>query len=351
METNDLIIDTSIMNNENMFKKFTVRMTIQCHWDEQLYLDMVNKIYNGLDSKLIFKKISNDSKYHNIMTCTVSIHKFTVLEHIFMPMFKNKPILGKKYNDMILWLNALELVMDNNTSTDNIKKAIDLKNQMNTKSTFNDLSLTTEFYNKMLNLQYIIGFFEAEGTFSIRYMMNTHSFGISMNITQKRGSNLLMKSMLEYLYNLPIDSNCKIKLDNTIPKMIDRADKNQVMIQITNLDRMYYSVMPALAKEKFYTRKQIDFVMFMIGIIMLKHGLHYIPEGWKLYHTLRENMNKYRYYTNNVGLPTLKDIMDILTLKPLHDTTKNNRQNTSKYKRVYFDINKNMKIYTPIKLK
>lgn len=184
-----------------------------------------------------------------------------------------------------------------------------LKNQINLKSTFNDLSLLPEFYNKILNLKYIIGFIEAEGTFSIRYIFNLNFLPIYLNITQKRGSDLLIKFILEYLCNLPIDYNCKIKLDNKIPKIIDRVDKNQVIIQINNLDRIYYSIISVLAKEKFYTRKQIDFVIFIIGIIILRHGLHYIPEGWKLYHTLRENINKYRYYTNNEGLPTLKDII------------------------------------------
>lgn len=58
-----------------------------------------------------------------------------------------------------------------------------LKNQINLKSTFNDLSLLPEFYNKILNLKYIIGFIEAEGTFSIRYIFNLNFLPIYLNIT------------------------------------------------------------------------------------------------------------------------------------------------------------------------
>lgn len=58
--------------------------------------------------------------------------------------------------------------------------------------------------------------------------------------------------------------------------------------------------------------------LFMISTILLKHGLHYTPEGSKLFYDISNSMNRYRYYNNNI-IPNVERILKVLAQTPIYD--------------------------------
>lgn len=46
----------------------------------------------------------------------------------------------------------------------------------------------------------------------------------------------------------------------------------------------------------------------MVGVIILKHGLHYTPEGLNLLLKIKNTMNKKRYI-NNYIIPSVDEIL------------------------------------------
>lgn len=150
------------------------------------------------------------------------------------------------------------------------------------------------------------------------------------------------KTYLEGIYNLinnwKIDSNCNYKLKSLLQNLYPDGKKLRVII--FNLDNLYYKIVPLILINGLYTRKSIDFVIWIVAIIIKKHGLHYLEEGINLLNKLRSTINKNRYYLNNINISSLLEILLVLSINSIYDDSKsheiNYRLHASKTK-----INKN----------
>lgn len=73
----------------------------------------------------------------------------------------------------------------------------------------------------------------------------------------------------------------------------------------------------------------------MISNIILKHGLHYTDEGKELLFKIKNSMNKNRY--NNIDIiPSIDEIMNVLSIKPIYDPNKTQDYNSRNIGRKFF---------------
>lgn len=88
------------------------------------------------------------------------------------------------------------------------------------------------------------------------------------------------------------------------------------------MDNLYYKIVPLILNNSLYTRKSIDFVMWIVAIIIKKHGLHHLNEGINLLNKLRDSINKNRYSLNNNNIPSLLEILLVLSINSIYDDSK-----------------------------
>ncbi len=67
-------------------------------------------------------------------------------------------------------------------------------------------------------------------------------------------------------------------------------------LALSNIDALYYYVLPWLDESKFYSRKYIDFKLWRMALILKIRGYYYTLEGKKLFLDISEILNK-RYST------------------------------------------------------
>lgn len=100
-------------------------------------------------------------------------------------------------------------------------------------------------------------------------------------------------------------------------------DKNKYKFQIYNIDRLYYQVMLIILNHGLYTRKYIDFVMWITSIIIVKHGLHLTDKDKLLLDDMKLCINNKRYLQKKKNkLVPLSIILDVLSMIPLYDPFK-----------------------------
>ena len=122
-----------------------------------------------------------------------------------------------------------------------------------------------------------------------------------------------IKEFLESLRPLPECpiSNLKVKVGMALNKRT-----NVISLTITDLDVLHYIIVPFFSKLQFISRKFIDFKLWIIAIQIRIKGYHFTDKGKSLLLDITKSSNKARY-NNNVSLPALEQINEVLKLKPL----------------------------------
>ena len=95
-------------------------------------------------------------------------------------------------------------------------------------------------------------------------------------------------------------------------------DKEILRIRISSSDYLYWIFYPYLLQTNWNTRKSIDMTLHMVAVIILKHGLHYTPEGLNLILKIKNTMNKKRYM-NNYIIPSVDEILFVLSKEPIYN--------------------------------
>ena len=91
---------------------------------------------------------------------------------------------------------------------------------------------------------------------------------------------------------------------------------------INKVDINFYYILPFFESMSFFSRKNIDYVYWVISVIIHKLGYYYIPEGKKIALSISSGTNKYRYTTNNlskVELPNYEVMSKLFSQTPPFD--------------------------------
>lgn len=131
-------------------------------------------------------------------------------------------------------------------SVENNNKIEKLKENFNK---YDDISLypTIEDIKPHFNLYWLIGFIEAEGSFSIKTQKN----GLHFCISQRKESAAVMQSIINYFLALEPDINCPIKDDLKPISNKLYPDNNKVRVFTTTIDFHYWILIPHLLNYPF----------------------------------------------------------------------------------------------------
>lgn len=291
-------------------KRYNPTIVIELHKDDWEYLDLLNK-YFQFNTLLYYQ-----NKNRNTVTLIVS--NLLIINNVLIPLLNEYKLLGKKYYDYLLWKKLVDLYY--NELIDKSEKLLICNKYRVLINKYNEIDkfpLMDHIINN-INTPKVLGFIEAEGHFSIKPKLQKYLLRIE--ILQRKESEPYLKGIYNLIENWYVDPIYKFKL-KPITKLLYK-EENKLKVHILGIDRLYYSVIPTILHYGLYTRKYIDFVLWIIGTIIRKHGLHHTIEGQLLLEEIRLSYNKNRYSLNNTKIPSLLNILKVLSIKPVYDPSK-----------------------------
>lgn len=242
-------------------------------------------------------------------TCSFRIQSFNTIIETLLPIFDKFSLLTHKqlnYKDwrksVILKKLAKEKGLSIDSSTFNAILAI--KNNMNDLRTdFSNYSISSEMVSKY----WLLGFIEGDGSF---YFTNNRPV---FSITQK--DKTVLVAISKFLENLNLNP---IYRDLFIPGkpycIISKAKAHT--LRITDTDILFQYIFPFFNDLTFLSRKGIDFKMWSLGLFLIIHGYHYIPEGNALIKNLSDSMNTNRYFSKDKEFLDIKKIQALFEIDP-----------------------------------
>lgn len=170
-----------------------------------------------------------------------------------------------------------------------------------------------------INIYWLIGFIEGDGSFSL-----TKS-GATLSIGQKYVNMITLRAIELFLNNLP--NSYGITIDSQKPNPRSGINKNThvIVMHWSNFDSLFDYILPILQAhlDFFHSRKKIDFILWSTVVSLNKTGLIYTQEGKILLEKLSTNFNQRRYSNSNITSPiklvTQDEINQVLSLPPLWD--------------------------------
>lgn len=297
------------INKRDNGSRYEFTLVIDLHKDD---IKVLEKILTLLGTK---KNSIHISKTRN--SCSLSIGSLSILKNNILPIFDKYPLLTKKRYDYQIWRECL-LMYDKSVNNNN--KIEKLKEQINK---YDDISLypTIEDIKPHINLYWLIGFIEAEGSFSIKTQKN----GLHFCISQRRESAAVMQSIINYFLALKPDINCPIKDDLKPISNKLYPDNKKVRVFTTTMDFHYWVLIPHLLNYPFQSRKGVDFLLWSILVIMKKHGLFKTDIGLDLLNEIKKCHNSKRYI--NKDLINVNTLLNMLSITPFYDLNKTHEYN------------------------
>ncbi len=136
--------------------------------------------------------------------------------------------------------------------------------------------------NQNLAPQWVTGFVDAEGNFSIfvQKAKSGYKFVLAYKVTQKGHSAGVLHDLKRYF-------ECgNIHIDN--------KKEDAYKFNVNKLDDIINKVIPHFDKYPLLTSKNLDYQDFKKVAYMMKDGLHLTEEGMKNIISIKENMNSTR---------------------------------------------------------
>jgi len=239
---------------------------------------------------------------------------------IIIPIFSEVPLLTIKQVNFNKFKQIYEMKKSGQYSTKELyRKALSIKEEMNLQLDYDSLEVKTwEQSNRQTNRvtpYWLLGFIEAEGTFGVKnnlpyFQVAQHECSLStLDMIASFLENTWEKNIFNYSNLPPISINItKTRNDST----------GVYSYVITNLDILYYFILPLFSNMTFRSRKYIDFKLWGIIVLLCKRGYSYSIAGIKLLVLIAQNMNDNRYSTNKDTPPLLSksDIDQVFNLEP-----------------------------------
>lgn len=299
--------------------------------------------------EFIQKTLGVGSIYTEKNECIFEVFNFEdILTHI-IPIFSYANLITKKHLDFLDFKKAVLIKQANPKLTlQDQNEILSIKDQMNTKRTFKPFDPNNPYQLQPgdtlpnINVYWLIGFIEADGSFFMSFS------DIVLAIGQKYNSINVLKAIELFINNLPNSFKKTVDSPQPIASFSHSKQKGMVVIKWSRVDALFDYILPLLEshKEVFVTRKRVDFLLWVAVLTLKKTGLIHTPEGRDLLTKIRSNFNQRRYTnTENATLVTLvsqAEIDGVLSLPPVFDldSGESHAQLTSKHAGVVRKSNK-----------
>ncbi len=251
-----------------------------------------------------------------------SVSKFGDITSVIIPIFKEFPLQTTKYLDFISFLDAALIKLNSNKerlaggaknlSKRELVQLKKLKESMNSGRLEIDSKQEKKLEKKVsINKWWLLGFVEGEGTFGYRHMVPYFQIG------QNKKNLFVLKAIESYMLN-----TLKLLNSQEVFKYYLNKGTGVYSMVIYSVDINFYYLLPFFESMTFFSRKNIDYLYWVIVIIIHKLGYYYLPEGKKMALEISSTTNKYRYTTNNLRkfeLPSTESISKLFSQTPPFD--------------------------------
>lgn len=251
------------------------------------------------------------------------VNSFEEINSVVIPIFNEFPLQTTKYLDFTSFKHAAIIksaakginrgrTIYNNFSKADLVLLKKLREGMNSgRSVLKPKEEELLREKVSINKWWLLGFVEGEGTFGYKHLVPY--FQIALN--QK---NLFVLEAIEgYFIN-----TLKLPKDQEALKYSLNKGTGVYSLVIYKVDIYFYYILPFFEPMTFFSRKKIDYLYWVITVIIHKFGYYYLPEGKKIALDISSATNKYRYTTNNsskVELPNWELISKLLAQTPPFD--------------------------------
>lgn len=299
-------------------KRYTFSLDIGAHKDDLPLLKNMLLYFNS-PNKIVEQR-------NNIVT--INFGNRLIISTYIIPILDKYPLLTKKRYDYLLWKEAF--IIYNNKDIDletKLEKISILKSKLNKYELNSSNYPTNDFIKKHININWLIGFTEAEGSF----IYKTNNDGLLYQLSQKDVSENIMVEIIIFLNNLKPSSICSyndkiLPIPNKIYK-----DKTMNRIMVTSLDTLYWNILPHFLECEWYSKKVINFLLWSLIVILKKHGNLYTPEGLLLKTSIKNILNKRTTKKDEfITYPELDLIINALIVKPRFSVNERHNVNSGK---------------------
>lgn len=316
-------------------KRFVPSFCIDLNSDDVQYLLLILYYLNFNNKTVYYKKDNSSAK--------LDLGSIEDLSKI-INLLDNNPFLTKKGYDYIIWKKIIKLEqLRRSTPFNNQSKRLDIYNEgsilanlINNYENIDNKLVSINDINKYINLDYIIGFIEAEGLFGI--IKSNDKFQVRLEITQASLNSNILHGIKNYLNNLSVDPNFtgslsdydKLHIEKKKGKTLEKSK-----LTISNIDYHYFRIIPHFVNTTFYTKKYLDFIIWMIAVIIKKHGLDYFSDGRELLEDLKKTNNTNSKSTRKIQMDNvpLLNILKVISKDPIYSDLSINHENNYRKRR------------------
>lgn len=280
------------------------------------YVRLIFRINLHIDDIDVLKQIQKHLKVGYIEThkqsCTYVLRKIDDIIIRLLPVLEMNTLRTTKYFDYIDFRDVAYIIKSKSDSKISLDIVLIHKiiNGMNSKRHFTDIS---KIPIKIININYIIGFVEGEGTFGFKNLIPYFQIG-----QHTRNKHVLeeISNYLESLNSLFTYSNKSpsIKINFHINKRT-----NVLVISNSNIDSLFDILVHHFFSCTFRTRKSVDFYYWCIVVYIKKYGYFYNTQGRDLSVSIANYINKSRYSTQinkDITIPVI-DITFLTSTLPV----------------------------------
>jgi hypothetical protein len=243
------------------------------------------------------------------------VNKFNDIVRVILPIFQEFPLQTTKHLDFISFSEAVRIKLSVKGTKKIISKPYLIKIQ-NLKANMNSGRLTIdkeqlEFLTKRvsINVWWLLGFIEGEGTFGYKHLVPYFQIG------QHKKNLFVLEAIESFLLNLS-KKLCNIIGNQEFNVHYALNQKTNVYsMSVVSIDTLYSYIVPCFQSMSFLTRKALDFHYWVISVKIHKFGYYYLPEGKKIALQISSATNKYRYTTSiaqKIELPSADTISKLL---------------------------------------
>lgn len=238
--------------------------------------------YFGCGSVVLDNKNSNTYKFQ--------VTNLRDIRGIIIPHFMEYPLVGSKQLDFLSWYDAIY-------SNNDLTKILILKNNMNSKRSFEERWNYLNNKNIILEAEWVQAFIDGEGSFQCN-ISNTTNRGkpiVNINFTLEIAQNNHEIKVLDSIRSFFNKGYLKPKYDFT--SLENTLKARSVSRYVVYGDDV---IIDFFSKYPMNTLKQLDFLDWKETIGLKKDNVHKSIEGLEKMLAIKRGMNKSRNINNDI---------------------------------------------------
>lgn len=274
----------------------------------RLHLDDINTL-RFIQSVLGVGRINTSAT-----DCVYVVDSWADIINVIIPLFTDYPLLTTKRFDFACfskrnrWAAAAQISISANTRLlvgANLSAVLALQKGMNLNRVLDYNVLTVV---PAINLQWLLGFVEGEGTFGFKNLVPY--FQVAQHVKNVH----VLNAIALFLSQLTIPANAPVSLTALAMSTVVNKRTNVQTNSVTGIDNLFFIILPLFISVQFVTRKGIDFNLWAVAILLYKLGHVTTTLGRSYLLTIEAYINSSRYTTNPAGVANAPDYCAIWNL-------------------------------------